>query len=72
MNYLVLHERPTQFLALTSLLPVEFDELLTDFAPAWERYHRYYTLEGQVRQFPVHRERANATLAGSDTKLFFY
>lgn len=71
MNYLVLRERPTQFLALTSLLPVEFDELLTDFAPAWERYHRYHTLEGQVRQFPAHRERANATLAGSDTKLFF-
>lgn len=71
MNYLVLRERPPQFLALTSLWPAEFDELLTDFAPAWERYHRYHTLEGQVRQFPAHRERANATLPGSDYKLFF-
>lgn len=71
MNYLALRERPTQFLALTSLWPVEFDELLTDFAPAWEQYHRYHTLEGQLRQFPAHRERANATLPGSDYKLFF-
>lgn len=71
MNYVVLRERPTQFLALTSLLPAEFDDLLTDFAPAWERYHRYHTLDGHLRQFPAHRERANATLLGSDTKLFF-
>ena len=71
MNYLTLRERPRQFLALTSLRLVEFDDLLTDFAPAWERHHRYHTLEGAKRAFPAHRERANAVLAGSDTKLFF-
>lgn len=71
MNYLALRERPTQFLALTSLLPAEFDDLLTDFAPRWERYHRYHTLDGHQRQFPAHQERANATLQGTDTKLFF-
>lgn len=71
MNYLALRERPGQFLALTSLLPAEFDELLTDFAPAWERYHRYHTLDGATRRLPAHAERANATLVGSDTKLFF-
>ena len=71
MNYLALRERPTQFLALTSLLPAEFDELLTFFAPRWASYHRYHTLDGARRQFPAHRERANATLAGTDTKLFF-
>lgn len=71
MNYLALRARPTAFLALTSLLPAEFDELLTDFAPAWERYHRYHTLDGAVRRLPAHAERANATLAGTDTKLFF-
>ena len=71
MNYLALRERPTQFLALTSLLPAEFDDLLTDFAPRWERYHRYHTLDGHRRQFPAHQERANATLPGTDTKLFF-
>ena len=71
MNYLVLRERPTQFLALTSLLPAEFDDLLTDFAPRWERHHRYHTLDGERRRIPAHRERANATLPGTDTKLFF-
>ena len=71
MEYLTLRERPRQFVALTSLLPAEFDDLLTDFAPAWERHHRYHTLEGKPRRFPAHAERANARLAGSDTKLFF-
>ena len=71
MNYLALRERPAQFLALTSLLPAEFDELLTDFAPRWERHHRFHTLDGGRRRLPAHRERANATLSGTDTKLFF-
>ena len=71
MNHLALRERPTQFLALTSLLPAEFDELLTHFEPRWKRYHRYHTLDGQRRQFPAHQKRANATLPGTDTKLFF-
>ncbi|MGI4735754.1 MAG: transposase family protein [Janthinobacterium lividum] len=71
MNYLALRERPTQFLALTSLHVAEFDDLLTHFTPRWERYHRYHTLDGQVRQFPAHKERANALLPGTDTKLFF-
>ena len=71
MNYLSLRERPTQFLALTSLHVAEFDDLLTDFAPAWERHHRYHTLDGGRRRQPCHQERANALLAGSDTKLFF-
>ena len=71
INYLALRERPTQFLALTSLLPAEFDELLTDFAPRWGRYHRYHTLDGERRRIPAHRERANATLPGTGTKLFF-
>lgn len=71
MNYLALRERPAQFLALTSLLPAEFDALLIDFAPRWERYHRYHTLDGKKRQFIAHQERATALLRGTDTKLFF-
>ncbi|GAA4012051.1 hypothetical protein GCM10022408_25810 [Hymenobacter fastidiosus] len=69
-DYLVLRERPRRFPTLSSLLPADLDELLTDFAPAWERYHRYHTLDGAKRRLPAHAERANATLAGSDTKLF--
>ena len=71
MNCVALREHPTHLLALTSLLPAKFDELLAAFAPVWERYHRYHTLNGELRQFSAHRERANATLAGSDYKLFF-
>lgn len=71
MDYVALRERPRQFLALTSLHVAEFDDLLTDFAPAWERHHRWYTLEGKRRQFAAHRERPTAVLAGSDLKLFF-
>ena len=71
MDYVALREKPRQFLALTSLHMAEFDELLTDFAPAWERHHRWHTLEGKRRQFAAHRERPTAVLAGSDVKLFF-
>lgn len=71
MDYLALREKPRQFLALTSLEVAEFDELLLDFAPAWERQYRWHTLEGKRRQFAAHRERPNAVLAGSDVKLFF-
>lgn len=71
MNYLALRERPTQFLALTSLHVAEFDDLLTDFVPRWERYHRYHTLDGKLRQSVAHQQRANALLPGTDTKLFF-
>ena len=71
MDYVALSEKPRQFLALSSLHVAEFDDLLLDFAPAWERYHRWHTLEGRRRHFAAHRERANAVLAGSDVKLFF-
>ena len=47
MNYLALRERPTQFLALTSLHVAEFDDLLTDFAPAWERPVGWFSKNGR-------------------------
>ena len=50
MNYVALRERPTQFLALASLLSAEFDDLLTESAPRWERYHHYHTLDGARRR----------------------
>jgi len=71
MDYGVLREKPRQFLALSSLPVAEFDDVLTDFAPAWERYYRWHTLAGKRRAFAAHQERANAVLAGSDVKLFF-
>lgn len=71
MNLPELYAQPTQFLALTSLAPAEFDWLLSAFMPHWESYHRWHTLEGKVRHEPAHQERRNATLPGTDTKLFF-
>ena len=71
MDYVTLREKPSQFLALSSLHVAEFDDLLTNFAPTWERYYRWHTLEGNRRQFVAHRECPNAVLAGSDVKLFF-
>ena len=69
MDYVALREKSRQFLALTSLHVAEFDDLLTDFAPAWERYHRWHTLAGKWQPFVAHRERPSAVLAGSDMKL---
>jgi len=71
MDFIALREKPRQFLALTSLRVAEFDDLLMGFAPAWERHHRWHTLDGKRRQFVAHRERPNAVLAGSAMKLFF-
>ena len=55
MNYRALRERPTQFLALTSLRPAEFDAFLPHFAPRWERHYRYHTLNDHRRRIPAHR-----------------
>lgn len=71
MDYPTLKQNQSQFLALTSLLPDEFDALLAEFTPRWERYYRYRTLEGAYRQQPAYQERANATLRGTSTKLLF-
>lgn len=71
MDYLTLKQNQSQFLALTSLLPDEFDALLAEFAPQWDRYYRYHTLEGAYRQRPAYQERTNAALKGTPTKLLF-
>ncbi|WP_400194298.1 transposase family protein [Hymenobacter sp. B81] len=71
MDYVAIREWPRQFVALTSLHVAEFDDLLTDFAPAWVQYQRWHTLDGAKRRLPAHGERANTALAGSDVKLFF-
>ena len=39
--------------------------------PAGDRHYRHHTLDGNRRRIPAHQERANATLPGTDTKLFF-
>lgn len=69
MDYLKLKQNQSQFLALTCLFPDEFDTLLAQFTPHWERYYRYRTLEGAYRRQPAYQERTNAALKGTPTKL---
>lgn len=71
MHYTDIRENEKQFLALTSLHLAEFETLLAVFAPCWERYYRYHTLEGEYRRIPAHQEHGNAKLKGTAQKLFF-
>ncbi len=71
MNADTLRKNEDQFLALTSLLPLEFDKLLAEFTPRWERFYRYRTLAGRYRAIPSDKEHGNATLKGNSQKLLF-
>lgn len=71
MHYLETRKSETQFLALTSLYGAEFDTLLAHFAPLWQHYYRYHTLEGRYRRIPTYQEHGNAKLRGDAQKLFF-
>ena len=71
MNYFEIRENEPQFLALTSLYVAEFETLLSHFAPVWQQYSRYRTLDGQYRRIPAFQEHGNAKLKGEAQKLFF-
>lgn len=71
MNYQVIREKEKQFLGITSLTVSEFDDLLVNFIPKWEKYYKYHTLEGKKRKHPRIKEHGNALLKGTPLKLFF-
>ncbi len=71
MDYEMISKNASQFLALTSLHPPEFETLLANFAPACEKYFRYWTLEGKRRKIVTSKEHGSAKLRGSAQKLFF-
>ena len=71
MNYHDQKQHPTSFLALTSLTLPEFEYLLQEFTPLWNKYYKYHTLEGKKRILPPFAEHGNALLKGPDQKLFF-
>ncbi len=71
MNYTLISQNPKQFLSLTSLELPEFEHLLEYFAPNWEKYYRYHTLEGKRRKHPRSKEHGNSQLKGTRQKLFF-
>ena len=71
MYYQKIIKKPNQFLSLTTLKVEEFENVLEFFAPIWEKYYRYRTLEGKARKHPTTKEHGNALLKGSAQKLFF-
>jgi hypothetical protein len=56
---------------MTSLMPQEFDFLLTEFAPRSDRYFRYHTWQGKKRQRPRFQPQADEALAHPAQQLFF-
>lgn len=50
MNYEKLATNETQHLALTTLLPAEFEFILEQFRLLWYKYYKIYTLEGKRRK----------------------
>jgi hypothetical protein len=67
MDYQTPKQNQAQFLALTTLWPEEFDDLLEKFTPHWEKYYRYRTLSRAYRKQPIYEEHDNATLKGTST-----
>ena len=71
LTYASLKTNPRQFLALTSVQPIEFEFLLRAFAPRAERFFRYRTWEGKLRQQPRYQPQADEKLADPAEQLFF-
>jgi len=66
-----IYQNETRFLALTSLKPTEFDELLKHFSPVCEKYFEYHNAFGKKRKFQRFKEIKTSSLYGSTQKLFF-
>jgi len=43
-----LKKNPVQFLSLTGFLPLEFDELATEFRIEWDQHSSHFTLDGKT------------------------
>lgn len=72
MNYESIRNNPTQFLSLTSLLPQEFDLVLSYFEEEWYRFYKSYTSMGKRRKglFYNYRKKTSSLPSVAD-KLFF-
>jgi hypothetical protein len=72
MQYLESSQTNYRFmLSLTTLKAEEFFELLPHFDLLWQRYHRYYDLQGRRRQLEKRTEHGSMSLKGSSIKLLF-
>ncbi len=70
-SFETIYQNSTRFLALTSLKPSEFDDLLRAFSPICEKYFAYHDAFGNPRKFQKFNEAKNSILYGSTAKLFF-
>jgi hypothetical protein len=70
-SFEVIYQNEARFLALTSLKPCEFDNLLSFFSPICEKYFEYHDVFGKKRKFQKFKEAQNSSLYGSSAKLFF-
>jgi hypothetical protein len=72
MHYLESSQTNYRFmLSLTTLKAEEFFELLSHFDLLWQRYHRYFDLQGRRRQLEKRTEHSSMSLKGSSIKLLF-
>ena len=68
INYTDISDCPKRFLAVTTLYPAEFTEILSDFSKRWRIHESRYTLSNTVR---VNKPRADETLKLIEDKLLF-
>lgn len=67
-----IYQKEKSFLSLTSLYPVEFDQLLTPFREIWYQHHKHFDTYGKRRKAakPSYRN-STLTLPTVEEKLFF-
>jgi len=66
-----LKQNPSQFLSMTSLTVEEFELLHNSFEGYCTDYFLYHTMQGKIRKKVCYQEQKNASLKGSEMKLFF-
>lgn len=71
LTYTASKTNARQFLALTSIEVIEFEFLLTEFAPRSDRFFRYRTWAGKLRQQPRYQPQVDEKLADPAQQLFF-
>lgn len=74
MNVAKIYNNPTQFQAITSLTPGEFDLLLPSFVRFWRKWYKHYDFRLKRRRKPLSATAAQGntrTLSSDEDKLFF-
>ena len=70
-SYHQVQEYPKLFLAMTGLMPTEFQQLLPHFQYAWGQYVQQYYVDRDNRQRQYGAGRSEATLVTIEDKLLF-